>query len=136
MQRISTFLEQSKLQYFSTIGLNLKPKVRPFQWMFEADGKLWYCTGNQKAVYKELKANPYFELCASVGMTWMRISGEVIFEDNIAIKQLIMDESPLVKSIYKSADNPQLEVFYLSNAIATITEIGKPPTIIKLMSLS
>lgn len=132
MKQVIEFLENSKLQYFSTIGLDKKPKVRPFQFMFEAEGKIWYCTGNQKAVYKELARNPYFEICASFKMAWMRISGKATFVNNLDIKQRVLDESPLVRNIYKTADNPIFEVFYLDDASAAISEIGKAPTIINL----
>ena len=51
---IVDFLNNSRIQYLATIGLDGKPKVRPFQFMFEMDGKLWFCTSNQKEVFKEL----------------------------------------------------------------------------------
>jgi len=32
---------------------------------FEKDGKLWFNTGNQKDVYKDMQENPYVEICIS-----------------------------------------------------------------------
>ncbi len=132
MKEIVEYLNDSGLQYFATIGLDGKPKVRPFQMMFEQDGKLWYCTGNGKDVYKELQANPNIELCASAskGMSWLRLSAKVVFSDDISIKQRIIDTNALVRSIYKTADNPVLEVLYLDEISAIIAEIGKPPRIV------
>jgi uncharacterized pyridoxamine 5'-phosphate oxidase family protein len=121
------------MQYLATIGLDGKPKVRPFQFMFEEDGKLWFCTSNQKEIYKELQKQPYIELCAAgEKMSWLRIEGKVIFCDDIKIKKRVFEESPLVKGIYKAPDNPAFEVFYLQELIASITELGKPAVIYKL----
>lgn len=134
MNEIVTFLEKSKLQYLATLGLDGKPKVRPFQFMFVHEGKIWYCTSNTKDVFKELEKQPFVEFCASdaTGMKWMRMSGKVIFEDNIAVKEKVLAHSSLVKKIYGEASNPVFEVFYLSEVSAAISEIGKAPTIITL----
>ena len=53
------------LEFVATIGLDGKPKVRPMQYMVLEDGKLWFCTNSEKAVYTELRANPALELCGS-----------------------------------------------------------------------
>ncbi len=133
MDEIIKYLHQSKTQYFATIGLDGKPKVRPFQFMLESEGKLWFCTSNRKEVFKELQKQPYFEICASLeGMSWMRIQGRVVFSDSLEVKKKIFDKSPLVKGIYKVPENPEFEVFYLSEATASVSEIGKTPNVIAL----
>ncbi len=134
MKEILKYLKESGLQYMATTGLDGKPKVRPFQMMFEENGKIWYCTGNQKEVYKELMAHPYVEFCASEtkGMSWMRLSAQVHFVNDITIKEKVLAHSTLVRNIYKTAENPVLEVFYLKQMSAVIAEIGKTPHIITL----
>ncbi len=133
MDEIIKYLQQSKTQYFATIGLDGRPRVRPFQFMLENEGKLWFCTSNRKEVFKELQKQPYFEICASLeGMSWMRIQGRVVFSDNLEVKKKIFDKSPLVKGIYKVPENPEFEVFYLSEATASVSEIGKTPNVIAL----
>jgi uncharacterized pyridoxamine 5'-phosphate oxidase family protein len=99
--------------------------------MFEEDNKLWFCTSNQKEVYKELQQQPYFELCTSSQiLSWMRVRGKVVFSDDISIKEKVLESSPMVKSIYKEASNPQLEIFYLGDVSATISHIGQPTVVI------
>jgi uncharacterized pyridoxamine 5'-phosphate oxidase family protein len=128
MNEIVDFLKKSHVQYLASIGLDGKPKVRPFQFMFEEESKLWFCTSNQKEIYRELKKLPFIELCASgKNMSWLRIEAKVIFDDNLDIKQKVFECSPLVKGIYKNPNNPEFEVFYLSEGKASISEIGKPP---------
>lgn len=126
---VVTFLRENPVQFLATVGLDGKPKVRPFQFMTEQDGKLWFCTGNKKEVYSELTKQPYVELsAASRNNAWLRIAARVVFEDNRQIKDWIIEHSPLVKSIYKSGDNPVFEVFYLADGEATIMDFtGNPP---------
>lgn len=133
MDTVINYLEKNPTQYLATIGLDGKAKVRPFQFMLTDGGKLWFCTGNKKDVYDELMAQPEFELCVSDGQSWLRISGKAIFEDNLDIKNKVIAHSELVRLIYKSADNPQFEVFYIGDGVATIQDFsGKPPQIIGL----
>lgn len=133
MQNVIDFLCENDLQYFATVGLDGKPKVRPFQMMFNDGGKLIYCTGAKKDVYKELQENPSIELSIANMESWLRIRGEVCWMEDMDIKQRIINASELVASIYKSADNPNLKTFYLKDATAVFADFsGKAPEIIKL----
>jgi uncharacterized pyridoxamine 5'-phosphate oxidase family protein len=134
MSTVADFLIQSQVQYLATIGLDDKPKVRPFQFMREEDGRLYFCTSNQKPVFKEMQEHPYVEFCASgVNFSWLRLNGKVAFTKDLALKARIQDASPIVKSIYKTPDNPTFEVFYLDGAVATIADFsGNPPQTFRL----
>lgn len=132
MKEIVKFLEESNIQYFATIGLDGKPKVRPFQFMFQEEDKLWFGTSNQKEVYKELQQQPFVELCAlGAEMSWLRLQGKTVFSNNLKIKEKVFEVNSLVKGIYKEATKPQFEVFYLDEVFATISGIGKQTKIIK-----
>lgn len=129
MNEIVNFLNENPVQYFSSIGIDGHPKVRPFQFMFEKNGKLYFCTNNQKDVYNEIKNNPYIEICtSSPNFAWIRLNGKVTFTNDLEIKKAIIEHSPLVKSLYQNAKNPIFEVFYLKDAKATIADFsGNPP---------
>ena len=129
MNEVIKFLKENPTQYFATIGLDKKPKVRPFQFMIEEDNKLFFCTSNQKDVFSELKNTTSVELCVSnEKFEWLRLSGDVEFSNDLEIKNKVIESSPLVKSIYKTGDNPTFELFYLNNAKAVITDFsGNPP---------
>jgi uncharacterized pyridoxamine 5'-phosphate oxidase family protein len=134
MKDVIEFLRKSQTQYFATVGTDGKPKVRPFQFMIEEGGKLYFCTSNQKQVYKEIKRQAYIELCApGENFSWMRLNGKAVFVQDVALKTKVQEASPLVKSIYKTPDNPVFEIFYLDDAVATIADFsGNPPKIYKL----
>jgi uncharacterized pyridoxamine 5'-phosphate oxidase family protein len=131
---VTDFLIKSQIQYLATIGLDDKPKVRPFQFMLEEGGRLYFCTSNQKPVFKELQKHPYVEFCASgANFSWLRLSGKVVFSKDLGLKARIQDASPIVKSIYQTPDNPAFEIFYLDGAVATIADFsGNPPQTFKL----
>lgn len=133
MEEILRFFEQTPTFFFSTVGVDGKPKVRPFGFLKEFDGKLHLCTNNQKSVYAELQKNPYCELCAvSADRKWLRVSGKAVFTKDISIKEAVMDESPGVKKLYQSAANPIFEVFYLEEVAAILFEVTNPPHVIAI----
>lgn len=131
---VTDFLTKSQVQYLATVGLDDKPKVRPFQFMLEEGGRLYFCTSNEKTVFKELRKHPYVEFCASgENYSWLRLSGRVVFSKDLKLKARIQEASPIVKSIYKTPDNPAFEIFYLADAVATIADFsGKPPQTFRL----
>ena len=125
MNEVIKFLKENPTQYFATIGLDGKPKVRPFQFMIEEDNKLFFCTSNQKEVFSEIKNTSSVEICISnEKFEWIRLSGNVVFSNDLDIKNKIIESSPLVKSIYKSGDNPTFEIFYLDNAKAVVSDFS------------
>jgi uncharacterized pyridoxamine 5'-phosphate oxidase family protein len=129
MKEVVKFLTENPVQYLATVGLDGKPKVRPFQFMLEQDGKLYYCTNNTKQAYKEIQKRPYVEICTcSPAYAWLRLSGKVVFSKDLSIKKKIVESHDLLKTLYKTAENPIFEIFYLENAKAVISDFsGNPP---------
>ena len=93
------------------------------------------CTNCEKAMYAELKKNPYVDLCASklqedeITTAWIRFSAEVVFPDEseeiLKIKEAIMKKSAIVKELYN--DNPKnliFKVFYLKNIQGSLSNLG------------
>jgi len=134
LNAVHSFLVKSQVQYLATIGLDDRPKVRPFQFMLEEGGRLYFCTSNQKPVFQEMRKHPYVEFCASGdSFSWLRLRGKVVFSNDPALKARIQDASPIVKSIYKTPDNPIFEIFYLDGTAATIADFsGNPPQTFRL----
>ena len=128
MNEVVTFLQEKPVQYLATVGRDGKAKCRPFMFAGEKDGKLWFCTNNQKDVYQDMQANPYVEISvSSPAYAWIRLSGKAVFENNMPFKELCI-QNPIVKGQYQTADNPIFEVFYLADAHAVIADFsGNPP---------
>ena len=62
MNKVIEFLNANPVQYLATVGRDGKAKCRPFMFAGEMDGKLWFCTNNQKDVYKDMLENPELKL--------------------------------------------------------------------------
>ena len=129
MNEVIEFLNENSVQYLATVDLDGKPRVRPFEFMLEKEGKLYFCTNNQKNVYKQLKKSPYVEITtSSPTFAWIRLKGKAVFSDDMKIKKAIIESNELVKSQYQTANNPIFKIFYLDEAKAVITDFsGKPP---------
>lgn len=128
MKEIVEFLQENPVQYLATVGRDGKAKCRPFMFCFEKYNRLWFCTNNQKDVYKDMQANPEIEVSvSSPTYAWIRLNGKVVFENNMEVKEECMN-NPIVRAQYNSANNQIFEVFYLENAHAVISDFsGNPP---------
>lgn len=128
MNKVIEFLKENPVQYLATVGRDQHAKCRPFMFMDEYDGKLWFCTNSTKEVYKDLQENPYIEIStSSPTYAWIRLHGKAVFENNKEVKEICI-QNPIVKSQYQTPDNPILEVFYLEDAHGVIADFsGNPP---------
>ena len=127
MKKVVEFLHANPVQYLATVGRDGKAKCRPFMFCFEQEGKLWFCTNNQKDVYKDMMENPEIEISvSSPEYAWIRLAGKAVFENNMEVKEGCMN-NPIVKGQYQTADNPIFEVFYLDEAKATIADFSGNP---------
>ena len=128
MEKVVKFLKENPVQYLATVGRDGRAKCRPFMFADEMDGKLWFCTNNQKDVYKDMQKNPEIEISvSSPTYAWIRLNGKAVFENNIKAKEMCI-KNPIVKSQYETATNPIFEVFYLENPHGVIADFsGNPP---------
>ncbi|MDR1460905.1 MAG: pyridoxamine 5'-phosphate oxidase family protein [Campylobacteraceae bacterium] len=112
MQEIIDFLNAAGAFFVGTVDEKGKPRVRPFSFIMEWEGKLTFVTNNQKDVYKQLNANPYADICAfNSSDEWIRISGKVKFFQNVEANRKVFEIMPMLKEMYTSAENPILVCF-------------------------
>ncbi len=131
MNEVLQFLTENPTFYLATVDGNT-PKVRPFGFVMNYDGKLCFCTNNQKDVYKQLKTNPKFEVCtASKTGEWMRLLGKAVFITSRETKKAALDTAPSLRKIY-SEDDTIYEIFYADEAEATFYSMGGTPRTVKL----
>ena len=78
MSKVVEFLKENPVQYLATVGRDGKAKCRPFMFIGEMEGKLWFCTNNTKDVYKDMLANPEIEIStSSPSYAWIRLNGKL-----------------------------------------------------------
>lgn len=124
LQELIDFLRGAPAFFVATTdGEN--PHVRPFGFVMEYNGLLCFCTGNQKAVYRQLQINPHCEVCA-LGNSgeWLRVEGTALFLSDHRAKEKVFEVMPQLAHLYHNADNPVLQVFALTDVKATISAIG------------
>ena len=128
MQEVHEFLATNTTVFLATVDQG-SPRVRPFQYQFETGGRLWFCTAKSKEVFGQLCRNPELEIsCTSKDMTTLRLKGEAVLDDDMAIKERIIKENPMVGGIYGSADNPEFTVFSVDHGSALLFDFsGDPP---------
>ncbi|MFT8350338.1 pyridoxamine 5'-phosphate oxidase family protein [Clostridium saccharoperbutylacetonicum] len=131
MNEILKFIKDAGIFYIATIDGD-KPRVRPFAFAMEYQGKLYFCTSNQKNVYKQLISNPWFEASTmSKDGQWMRLQGKAIFDSNKEAKANAFEVQPGLEKIY---NNPELfEVFYVEQGEATFYNMKGESRTIKLL---
>ena len=118
MERTLKFLKDAGTYYLATVDGD-QPRVRPFGTINEFEGKLYIQTGKKKDVYKQMMANGKFEICAlkPSGAEWMRLSGDLVADETLAVKEEFLERNPELKSMYK-ADDDNMAVLYITHATA------------------
>ncbi|MCM3186851.1 pyridoxamine 5'-phosphate oxidase family protein [Priestia megaterium] len=123
MNKLDEILFKQKKGFLATID-NGRPRIRPFeiQLLLDSPFKYYLCTANSKAVYHQLQKSPFVEFSlATPSNIILRITGKIRFDDDMVIKQKIVDTNDLVRSIYRTGDNPNFELFYIEEGEALIT---------------
>lgn len=129
MKRVYDFLKKAEVYYLATVEEN-QPRVRPFGTINEFEGKLYIQTGKIKPTSRQLMANPKAELCAFMDGTWIRVACELVEDDRFEAKKSMLDSYPNLRGMYDENDG-NTQVFYMKNAVATISSFGGAPVVIE-----
>ena len=125
MKEVYEFLKSCGTYYLATVEGD-QPRVRPFGTIDLYEGKLYIQTGKVKDVSKQLAANPKAELCAFNGEKWIRITCTLVNDDSIEAKRHMLAAYPNLQAMY-SAEDPNTQVLYLADAVATISSFAAAP---------
>jgi uncharacterized pyridoxamine 5'-phosphate oxidase family protein len=103
---IIEFINANPTCYLAT-SENNKPHVRGMR-LYRADEKgIIFQTSDVKDLYKQLKGNPYVELCffSNEKNIQIRISGKATFVNDLDLKKEIVAKRPFLKSWWKKRDS-------------------------------
>jgi uncharacterized pyridoxamine 5'-phosphate oxidase family protein len=125
VNKIVQFLLESKVFYVATVE-NDQPRVRPFSALAYWDGKIYICTNNEKAVYKQMTENPKIEISAMAGDKWIRFWGKVAVDPRLEARAAMIEANPMLKNMYK-ADDGKFEVLYFTEAKALVYSFNSAP---------
>ena len=98
-----------------------KPRIRPFGAVLLKDGKLYFVTGKKKDVFKQMVANPKFEITAvkPSGAEWIRVSGRLVSDDDVKAKEFLLDKNPSLKGMYSATDD-NMAILYIVDGEARL----------------
>ena len=118
MQEVQAFLTECGAFFIATNDGD-QPRVRPFGVSEIINDRFYIMTGKVKDVYKQMAANGKFEICAlkPSGTEWMRLSGTLVNDETLAVKEEFLNRNEGLKSMYK-ADDDNMAVLYVENATA------------------
>lgn len=90
--------------------------TRVFQYLWAEDGRVYFCTNSEKPVFRQLQKNPNASFCSYPAdfSQVVSVSGKAVFVDCPALKKRVLNENPLIASLYKTPDNPIFRIFYLN----------------------
>ena len=129
MKRVLDFLKNAEVYYLATVEGD-QPRVRPFGTVNGFEGKLYIQTGKVKPTSKQLAVNPKVEVCAFKDGAWIRVACELVEDDRFEAKKSMLDAYPNLRGMY-SEDDGNTQVFYMKNAVATISSFGGAPIVIE-----
>lgn len=116
MKQVLDFLNKAGVYYLATTDGD-QPHVRPIGFVMEHNGKLAFCTSNNKDMYKQLISNPKVEICAFSEGSTLRICGKVAFETSEETQNKALKVMPALGDMYSVGDGV-FEIFYLSEGKA------------------
>lgn len=118
MKEVQEYLKECGTFFIATTDGD-QPRVRPFGVSEIINGRLYIMTGKVKDVYKQMAANGKFEICAlkKSGTEWLRLSGTLVADETLAVKEEFLERNPGLKGMYKANDN-NMAILYITNATA------------------
>ncbi|GAB6178808.1 hypothetical protein JCM14036_01270 [Desulfotomaculum defluvii] len=130
IEQVKEILTDGTLGYFATTN-GEQLEVRGWQYQFAEDNKFYFITANTKDVYRQMKANPQVAFAGVSNDHNVRISGKAIFVGADERKKYFSRLSQGVQDLYKSWDNPVVEIFYLESGEVKINKGYEPFQTIK-----
>ena len=131
VQEVRDYLHECGTFYIATVDGD-QPHVRPFGVAEIYNGKLYIQTGKKKNVFKQMIANPKFEITAvdPNGKGWIRVSGKLVNDDSREAKAYVLDKNPELKGMY-SADDDNTAVLYITDGEAKFCSFTAPERDVK-----
>ena len=115
MKEACEFLRECGAFFVGTADEEGKPQLRPFGAAMEYEGSLFISTARGKRVYKQMKKNPFMQIAALKAGTreWIRISAMAAEEEDISVKERMLERCPALQKHFSSAEAEEFAVFRL-----------------------
>ncbi|EAL2012279.1 pyridoxamine 5'-phosphate oxidase [Campylobacter coli] len=119
LKEIAQFLDDNAPAFLATLGTCGNPRVRPMQSPLLVGDRIYFCTSNNKGLFKHIQNYNGIEFCScSREGVFLRFRANAVFEPNAKVKELMFEKYPYLVSLYENPQNSRFEVFYLDNLSA------------------
>lgn len=112
MSKTYDFLKECGYFYVLTINGDF-PAGRPFGAVMECEDKLYISTHDGNQVHQQLRKNGNIQILAKKehSREWLRVTGKATECHSLAMKQRMLEECPVLKTHFSSADSEHFLVF-------------------------
>ena len=126
MNEVLKFFEDNRPFYLATID-GTQARVRPMGFIMEFEGRIYFGAGNQKAVYRQMKAKAQVEICATASQApdspWLRLTGQVVFDERPEVWAAALKTMPQLAALYPETGPARMAAFYLQGAEAVFYDM-------------
>ena len=131
MNEVQAYLKECGTFFIATVDGD-QPHVRAFGVSEIIQDRLYIMTGKVKDVYKQMAKNGRFEICAlkPSGSEWMRVTGILVNDETLSVKEEFLNRNESLKSMYK-ADDDNMAVLYITNGEARFCSFSAPERTVK-----
>lgn len=132
LNKVIDFLSSNNEVSFATVEAS-KPRIRVFQIMKIKGTDLFFATSAKKAVYKQLKENPFIEIMAFKDKVSVKCSGKAVFDVKEETKQWIYENNPVLSRLYE--DYKGLDYFRMQVDFIDYYDLSPTPPLFKHIDL-
>lgn len=132
MNEVFQFLLDNRSGYLATINPEGKPEARVIGLNFiDDDGKLYYALATTKGMYSQIQNKPDVELAVSTPnfSKVVRVRGKAFIDNRMEIKEKLFANSPALKHLYQSPENPIFAAMYIKAESARIWSFTEDRTV-------
>ena len=115
---IVQFIKEAGMFFLAT-SENGQPKQRPFGGVTKLNGRIYFDTNTEKAVYKQMVANPQISICAFSKGRWLRIEGRAVPDHSRETLEAITNQNPMLKKLWEK-EGETFTSLYLAAATAEL----------------
>lgn len=119
--------------FFATVEGD-KPRVRPMMPYLSEEGELLLALLGRSRTIPQIKANPNVEICFVDRKMWYcRVSGTASISDDIAKKQIVFENVPMLRQYFAGPEDPNYHLAVIQiKSIEAMTPHGRAPEQISL----
>ena len=132
MENIINVLKNCPMVFAATVDDKNRPNNRPVALAMEDNGTLFFSTSTETSLFRDLQKNPFISFTTMIDQqSWIRINAEVVFVEEITVKEMIISNNQILRQRFKTADNNIFKIFKLTGGVAKFYDrSGNAPRIV------